>query len=475
MEHLKNKSNSFPTILIIFGATGDLMKKRLLSSIFRLYQKDFLPPMFQVIGLAKENLTEREYRDWLRKNLPKNSPKVDDFFKMFFYQSGLFENIESYFKIGKRLGQIDGKFRVCANKLFYLAVPPNYYEAIFKNLAKSGLTKPCGPEEGWTRVLVEKPFGWNLDLAEKLDKLLGKLFKEIQVFRIDHYLAKETIQNLLVFRFTNSIFENLWNRDFIEKIEIKLLEKVGVEKRGVFYDSLGALRDVGQNHLLQMLALITMDAPLNFKPEMIRRQKTAILESLVKMTEKEIKENTFRGQYRGYLQAPGVKPGSRTETYFKIKAFLGHPRWRGVPIYLESGKKLNQDLVEITITFKEKGVCLFCQPGKTGHYKNTLCFQIQPKEGITYCFFAKKPGPGMEVEKKEFHFFYQESFQKEPTIPEYERLLIDAFSGDQSLFSSTKEIMASWRFIDPILKGWQRGLSPLKIYQANSSGPKNNL
>ena len=467
-----NGAKNFPTILIIFGATGDLMERKLLPAIFHLYQNGFLPKLFQVIGFAKENFSEKEYRDWLRKNLPKRKG-IEDFLKKFFYQPGLFENIENYFQIGKRLGQIDGEFKVCANKLFYLAVPPNYYETIFKNLARSGLTKPCGPKEGWTRVLVEKPFGENLAVAKKLDKLLGQLFKEIQVFRIDHYLAKETVQNILVFRFANSVFESVWNKNFIEKIEIRLLEKEGAEKRGYLYDTLGALRDVGQNHLLQMLALVTMDVPSDLTPETISQKKLAIFKSLPKMREKEVKTQTVRAQYQGYRQIPGVNPNSQKETYFKIKTYLNNPRWRGVPIFLESGKKMKEDLVEITVTFKERRPCPFCLPGK--EYKNTLCFHIKPREGITYCFFTKKPGEKTEIEKKTLHFFYQEVYPKKKLLPEYERLLIDAFVGDQTLFISTEEILAMWQFIDPILKSWQKNIPPLKIYQPGSSDLKENL
>lgn len=462
----RNQLENFPTILIIFGATGDLMERKLFPAIFNLYQSGFLPKLFQVVGFAKENFTEDEYRDWLRKNLPKKNKKNEFFLKKFFYQPGFFEEYQNYLTLGKKLGFIDKEWRVCANKLFYLATPPNYYETIFKNLAKSGLTKPCGPKEGWTRVLVEKPFGQDLKRAEELDKLLAKLFKEIQVFRIDHYLAKENVQNILAFRFANSVFENNWHKDFIEKIEIKLLEKEGVDKRGFLYDSLGALRDVGQNHLLQMLALVTMDTPHFLDSNSIREKKMLVLKSLPKMTSSQIKKNTLRAQYREYLEVPGVRFNSQTETYFKIKTFLNHPRWEGVPIYLESGKKMEKDLVEIVITFKEKKPCPFCLPGK--EYKNTLCFQIKPKEGIVYCFFAKKPGEKIEIEKKELHFFYEEFYLKEKNFPEYERLLIDAFLGDQTLFLSTQEILSSWQFIDPILKSWKRNIPPLRIYNNQS-------
>lgn len=467
MNDTENSLKNFPTVLIIFGATGDLMERKLLPAIFHLHQTGFLPTLFRVIGFAKENLTEEDYRKWLGKNLPKKGKQKKDFLQKFSYQPGLFEDISSFEELGKKLGFIDGKFRVCANKLFYLAVPPNYYETIFQNLAKSGLTKPCSPKEGWTRVLVEKPFGEDLAKAKKLDKLLEKLFKEIQVYRIDHYLAKETISNLLIFRFTNSVFENLWNKDFIEKIEIRLLEKEGVEKRGLFYDTLGALRDVGQNHLLQMLALITMEAPLHLTSDAVREKKLQILQSLHKITGKEIKINTQRGQYQGYLQTPGLRPNSKKETYFKIRTFLNVPKWQGVPIILESGKKTKENLSEIKITFRRKLVCPFCKGAEIEQHKNTLTFSIHPKEGILFSFHSKKPGSKTQVEKRDLHFFYEESYKKRELLPDYEKLLIDSFLGDQTLFLSTKEILACWEFIDPILRSWRKNIVPLKVYKPN--------
>ncbi len=443
------------------------MERKLLPAIFHLHQTGFLPTLFRVIGFAKENLTESEYRGWLRKNLPKKGKNIKDFLQKFSYQPGLFEDISSYKELGKKLGFIDGKFRVCANKLFYLAVPPNYYEIIFHNLAKSGLTEPCSPEEGWTRVLVEKPFGEDLTRAKRLDNLLEKLFREIQVYRIDHYLAKETISNLLIFRFTNSVFENLWNKDFIEKIEIRLLEKEGVEKRGLFYDKIGALIDVGQNHLLQMLALIAMEAPLKLTSDSIREKKLQVLQSIHKLSEKEIKTNTQRAQYQGYLQVPGVKPNSKKETYFKIQTFLEAPKWSKVPIILESGKKMKEDLSEIKITFRRKTACPFCKGAAVEQHKNTLIFRIHPKEGILFSFHSKKPGSKTVVEQRDLHFFYEESYKKSELLPDYEKLLIDSFLGDQTLFLSTKEILACWEFIDPILKAWQKNIVPLKIYKPN--------
>lgn len=474
MNKEEQSIKNFPTVLVVFGGTGELVRQRLLPGLFHLYQRETLPKMFRLVGFSRDNLTLGEYRSWLRKNLPQSEPKKvkKKFLDHASYQSGLFENLKAYRSLARRLGTIDGEFRLCSNKLFYLAAPPPHYEAIFKNLARSGLTKPCSEKEGWTRVLVEKPFGQDLKRARKLDRLLGELFQDIQVYRLDHYLAKETLLNLLAFRFSNAVFERVWNKEFIEKIEIRLLEKKGLAKRAAFYDTLGALRDVGQNHLLQMLALVTMEPPPNFEPTAIARQKTEILEALPRLNKRAVAGQTSRGQYKGYLKIPGVRRGSRTETYFRIKTSLHHQRWQGVPIILESGKKMDRDLVEIKMTFRHPRVCLFCDPYQREQHKNTLTFKVRPREGIIFCFFAKEPGEGMSLERKELHFLYQEAFKKERRLPEYERLLIDAFLGDQTLFASTKEILASWRFIDPILKGWQENVSPLKLYQSGTSGPK---
>lgn len=461
-------ANNVPTVLVIFGATGDLMTKKITPALFNLHQKGKLPTLFRVIGVGRRNLSCEEFHTHITKILKEsdewsdNKKEAEKFLNLFYYHRGRFEDPQDYHSLAVELGRVDGEWKVCSNKLFYLAVPPQFYEMIFKHLAGSGLTIPCGPDEGWTRVLVEKPFGKDEKTAERLDLLLAKLFKEEQIYRIDHYLAKEMLQNILSFRFSNNILEESWNNKFIEKIEIRLLEKVGAEGRGIFYDEVGALRDVGQNHLLQMLAFVTMEHPKSYSAEVIRVARAKILEQLVPPTKKDIAQSSFRAQYKGYRAIDGVPKNSQTETYFRIRGFLDAPRWRGVPVYFESGKRLKSPVKEIVITFKHVEPCL-CPPG-TGHYKNRVTFSLEPKEGIHITFLSKKPGLQMEVEPRMLEFTYRHKNQKTQYVEEYEKLLLDCVEGNQMLFLSTAEVKAMWHFIDPVIKWWKESVVPLSTY-----------
>lgn len=458
-----------PTIFVIFGSTGDLMAKKITPALFNLFQKGELPKKFKIIGFSRKEFSKQEFHDYIFNNLLKKGLDLKTcsaFCDLFDYQPGDFQNLKDFQALSEFLERIDNEWGVCANKLFYLAVPPQFYEIIFKNLSSSKLTKPCSKEEGWTRVLVEKPFGKDLKTARKLDELLSKLFKEIQIYRIDHYLAKEMLQNILTFRFANNFLEKGWDNKLIDSIRIKLLESIGVEDRGSFYDGVGALRDVGQNHLLQMLALVTMENPKEFgKADAIRKNRAEILKTLELPGPKEIKSNTFRAQYDGYQNIKGVRSKSDTETYFKIKAFLKDPKWKGVPIILEGGKKLKEQRKEIEIIFKHPTPC-FCPSDR--HLKNKLFIRMEPKEEITVTFWSKKPGLKMEIEERTFKFSYREKAGKTQYTEEYEKLLLDSIAGDQTLFVSSEEVNAMWKFIDPIIRAWQKNLVPLKNYKPNT-------
>lgn len=459
-----------PTVFVIFGATGDLAKRKLLASLFRLYAHGRLPEPFRVVGFARGELSTAEFRDFVHEIIAaqESDPVREKFLQTLTYQQGLFEEGRAYLQLSEELIRIENtEFKQCSNKLFYLAAHPRYYDAIFKNLAHSGLTIPCGGEAGWTRVLVEKPFGHNLATAQQLDTQLGLLFKEEQIFRIDHYLAKETLQNILAFRFSNSIFELLWNNENIAKVELRMREAAGVEERGEFYQDVGALRDVGQNHLLQMLALIAMDDPGKLSAARIRRGRAAVLQDLRMLTGEDVARHTIRGQYAGYRQEHSVPKDSDTETYFRIRAFIDNPRWRGVPFYLESGKKLHESTVEIEVHFRECVTCLTHLKGESQHH-NLLTFRIQPDEGISLVFWAKKPGFEMALEPKVLAFSYGEAGKEAERPDAYERVLYDCIRGDQTLFASTDEVSAAWRFITPILEDW-RG-QPLVTYEPGSRG-----
>ena len=473
MEKRDNSENLLPTIFVIFGATGDLMQKKLVPGLFHLYRQGHLPSLFQVLGFAMDELSTDEFRKKVAQMVEIRVPdapkkKIEEFTRFFAYQQGLFEEKQGYSNLASRLGRKDGEWSVCSNKLFYIAASPQFYEKIFRQLAKSGLTEPCSPKEGWTRVIVEKPFGKDLQTAQELDKLLGKLFREEQIYRIDHYLGKETVQNILAFRFSNSFLGSVWDNKVIERIDIKLWEKKGIGNRGGFYDGVGALRDVGQNHMLQLLALFTMDNPEVFDADSVRKKRAAILQALHVFNTQEIETRTIRGQYAGYQAEKQVDPNSKTETYFRIKTSLDVPQWKGVPIYLESGKAMPQEKVEVTITFRHPTPCL-CPPDLQKHYKNILHYRVQPKEGIYISFWVKKPGPDMVLEEKGFSFDYKQAFEGQEFTDAYERLLLSVIRGDQTLFVSTEEILAGWKFVDPIVRAWSENKVGLIEYTKNSS------
>lgn len=443
-----------PTIFVIFGITGDLAQRKLLPSLLSLYVKKLLPEKFAIIGVSRRMLSREEFRQFIRDEInikfgQYREEDVKHFLDHMSYVQGSFDTDDMYTRLAERLQSIDKQqFKTCSNKLFHLSVPPTLYENILDRLSTSGLTLPCGGDEGWTRVLIEKPFGNDSETAKKLDKKLGELFKEDQIFRIDHYLAKEALQNILVFRFANSLFEPLWNNKYIDKVHIKLFEKIDVEGRGAFYDGVGALRDVGQNHVLQMLALIAMEEPDTLDAEHIRKERAKILKNLQC-------EDIVRGQYSGYREEKGVADGSMTETYFRIEAHIDTARWKKTPFFLESGKALDEAKTEIDIYFKNKT-----------EEQNILTFRIQPDEGIKIRFWVKKPGLGMQIEAKPLKFKYSDFPSKESIPDAYEKVIYDAFVGDQTLFTSTDEVLAAWKFITPILKNW--GDLPLERYPKGS-------
>jgi glucose-6-phosphate 1-dehydrogenase len=455
-----------PSILVVFGATGDLMARKVVPSLFYLYGKGLLPSRLRVVGFGRRLWDHAELQAHVRTILAERVPHahpddVDRFVALFRYQHGTFTDDGAYESMKGFLESIESEWGVCTNRLYYLAVPPEQYESILRRLAGSGLTDSCSDLEGWTRVLVEKPFGDDQETARELDTLVGSLFREEQVYRIDHYLAKEMLQGIMNFRFTNNLFETEWNRGAIERIDITLLESIGVEKRGSFYDAVGALRDVGQNHLLQMLALVTMEQPASSSARDIRDARADLIDSLRPMTAGEIADASFRAQYEGYRDIPGVAEDSGTETYFKVRTLLAGPRWAGVPVTMESGKRMGPSCKRIVVTFRHPGSCL-CEAH--AHLTNRVVFTLEPSDRIEIVFYAKKPGFDTEVEERTFSFFLYEKSEKAQYVEEYGKLLYDALRGDQTLFVSTREVDAGWRFIDPIIEAWGSGRVPLEFY-----------
>jgi glucose-6-phosphate 1-dehydrogenase len=463
-----------PTVLVVFGATGDLMSRKIVPALHHLHTQGRLPERFRVIGFARRPFPDEVFRTDIGNELGDHAAghgdatpaagELDGFLSMFTYQQGHFEEDAAYGRLGEDLRAIDAEWGACSNKLFYLAVPPRYYRAILTRIAEGGLSEPCSDTEGWTRVLVEKPFGKDARTAQELDELLGTLFREEQIYRIDHYLAKEMLQGIMNFRFSNNLLEPTWNARGVERIEVCLLETVGVEGRGEFYDGVGALRDVGQNHLLQMLALVTMDQPADLGAEAIRAGRAAVLRALRPMSPTEVAEASYRAQFEGYRDEQGVAPDSDTETYFKLQTYIEDPRWAGVPILLQAGKRLAEARKEIVVTFKHAQPCL-CDA--KGHYENRVIFTLEPAESIRIEFFTKKPGFERELERRDFTFMLYER-EEHQYVEEYSRLLADAIAGDPTLFVSTPEVKAMWEFTDTVEQAWAAGAAPLQTYAADT-------
>jgi glucose-6-phosphate 1-dehydrogenase len=458
-----------PTIMVVFGATGDLARRKIVPALFHLFEQNRLPDRFEVVGFSRRDIPTNDWRRYIDKHITEHlsdhDPLIDDFTASFTYLQGMFEERAAYDRLADRLAEIEVKWKVCANKIFYLAVPPQFYREIFKNLSESGLTAGCSDDRGWTRIMVEKPFGKNLNEARELDELLGSLFKEEQIYRVDHYLAKEVLQNILLFRFANNLMEDVWNREYIDQVEIKLLENIGMDGRGSFYDGVGALLDVGQNHLLQMMALTTMERPRSFESGDVRAARAEVLEKIRILSDREVAGNTIRGQYHGYRDEQGVADDSKTETYFKVRATLDSPRWEGVPFFLEGGKKLGRPRKEIVVRFRHPAPCL-CPPGV--HYRNTVHFRLEPEPGISIKFWSKKPGDNMGLEEQKLDFKYKEAALAHSYLEEYSKLLSECIAGDQTLFISSRETMAGWRFIDPIIENWRHDSEPLHSYSGDT-------
>lgn len=451
-----------PTIYIVFGITGDLFKRKILKSIYSLYTKNSLPKKFIIFGFGRRDWTSEDLRKYLKSIFGKEDEK---FIKHFFYAKGNFDDVGSYKNLAQQIGMVDNKWKYCANKMFHLAVPPTYYKTIIKNLKKSKLTKTCSDEEGWTRVIIEKPFGKDAKTAESLDKTLTKYFKEEQIYRLDHYLGKEVLQNIIFFRFSNNIFENSWNNKFIEKINIVSLESNLVDMRGNFYDGVGELRDMGQSHLLQMLALITMENPMGLNGESVRQKRAQVLKSLKPWTKALVDKNTKRGQYEGFTKAEGIDNKSKTETYFSLKTEIDNNRWKDVEINLTSGKATTKKSKSyIDVIFKHPSDC-YCPINSNHEFRNKVRFELKPGNQIKITTWYKTPGLNFDIEKK----LIEVPLSGTNGASEYEKLLYDCVQGDQTLFVSSNEVKHMWEFVDPVLKEWGKGNVPLQKYKVGQT------
>ncbi|HPP62786.1 MAG TPA: glucose-6-phosphate dehydrogenase [Anaerolineales bacterium] len=464
------KSN--PTSIIIFGASGDLTQRKLIPSLFNLFRKRKTPKKLNIIGFANSPFTDETFRQHLLDGMKQfASFKYTDeewglFSQDLYYQQGRYTDLADFKKLMERMPALESG---AADRLFYMAVPPLLVPNIIDLL---GLTGHLQEDGGWRRVVMEKPFGSDLESARALNLQVHKALNENQIYRIDHYLGKETVQNILFTRFANTIFEPIWNRNYIDHVQITVAEKVGVEHRGGYYDSVGVLRDMFQNHLLQLTTLVAMEPPSSFNATALRNEKVKALTAIEPMTPAQVAANTVRAQYDGYRSEPDVKPDSVTPTYAALRLFVNNWRWQGVPFYLRSGKNLAEKLSQIVIRFKEPPLAMFPMTSEQKTAPNMLMLYIQPDEGIHLRFEAKAPDTVAETRSVDMEFHYAEAFG--PTaIPEaYERLLLDALQGDAALFTRADETETAWKIMDPILQAWEaQGTPPLGTYAPNSWGP----
>lgn len=463
-----NKKHNQSTSIVIFGGTGDLAKTKLLPALLDLYIQKALPNKFTIISLSRKEMTDIEYQDFAQINIEKNDHRdqlsINNFCKHLHYVSGNFDDTNAYEKIKDELNKFDDSIKQCTSKLFYLAVPPNFYSQIFLKLKESNAMALCDRVGSWSRLLVEKPFGRDLETAQKLEKQLSELFSEDQIYRIDHYLEKDAIENIISLRFANSIFTDSWNKDYIESIELRLIETKDVSNRGSFFDDIGTLRDVGQNHILQMLALLTMHNVDVNNAKSVHEGRTQALQYFSHQEPKKI----IRGQYNGFTETKGVDPSSQTETYFKIETELDTDKWRGVKIIIESGKALNRNITEAIITFREINECSCGFETSPHKHKNVLKITFSPEQLMTLTIWVKKPGFDFTLEPRILELINKENMNTRS--PEaYERVLFDCIIGDQTRFVSGNEITAAWEFITPILEKFKT--LPLYKYELGSAGP----
>ncbi|NOZ48669.1 MAG: glucose-6-phosphate dehydrogenase [Chloroflexi bacterium] len=471
-----------PITIVIFGASGDLTYRKLVPALHSLACAKLLPEDFIIVGAARSNLSHEDFRTRMNEGVEKFGRLTGDqcmpwadFSQRLFYQRISYDDTDSYTTLTNTLQKLEKEFKLPGNRLFYLSTPPSLYAPIVETLGAVGL---ASSDSGSVRVVIEKPFGHDLSSARDLNKRIHGVFKEDQIYRIDHYLGKETVQNIMVFRFANAIFEPIWNRRYIDHVQISVLEDVDVGRRAGYYDKAGVLRDMFQNHLMQLLTLTAMEPPTVWDATLLRNEKVKVLRAIHPPTGAAVRTNTVRAQYRAadgkgptYNKEPGVAPHTQTPTYAALELYVNNWRWQGVPFYLRSGKALAKKVTEITIRFKDVPHMLF-NAENTSIEANELSFCLQPDEGFHLGFQTKIPGAGMRSEPVDMTFHFAPTFGVKALPQAYERLLLDALLGDAALFSRADEIENSWRIIDAIQQGWEQSDGPpLSFYEPGTWGP----
>jgi glucose-6-phosphate 1-dehydrogenase len=469
-----------PFIIVIFGGTGDLARNKLLPALYSIFCKGGMGDKFYIVSFARRKLSDEDYRKMLGEEwgmAPASAKgygeaKWEDFVRHVYYSQGYFDEITGYEELSRRLNAFDEEAGVCATRLFYLATLPDNYLPILDRLKESKLSETSGAgSEKLTRLAIEKPFGKDLENAIEIDKVLGEIFEEKQIYRVDHYLAKETVQNMLAFRFANGIFEPVWNKNYLDHVQITFAEKKGIGGRGNFFDGIGILRDVAQNHLLQLLATIAMEQPKGFSREAIRDARAAAIKAIRRIEPIDVASQVVRAQYEGYRRETGVAKDSATETFVAMKLFVDTERFEGVPFYIRAGKRMATSVVEIKLIFMQTCHVLF-KEYNCPEIGNVLTIRIQPDEGIGMRVVVKHPDSKLALDTVDMKFSYREEFGGHGSEA-YEKLLLDIFSGDQMLFNRSDELASSWRLISQIMEGWRRqDVSSLAFYAPGEKCPK---
>ncbi|MEO6539168.1 MAG: glucose-6-phosphate dehydrogenase [Ferruginibacter sp.] len=474
-----------PTLVAIFGGTGDLTWRKLIPALYNLYLDDWLNSKFLIICMGRQEMTNQAFIKRLKEGVDKFSRRGktkktdwDAFAKMIEYKKAEFDHAPVYTALKKQVATFEKEANCAVNKIFYMAVPPQFFELIATKIGEAGLAA----DKAYARLVIEKPFGTDLKSAQKLNASLLNIFDETQLYRIDHYLGKETVQNILAFRFANALFEPVWNRNYIDHVQITVAEKIGVESRGNYYEINGALRDMIQNHLLQLLCLIAMEPPVSFNADEVRNRKVDVLHALRKIKKEDVHNFAVRGQYdagwvdgkkvKGYRQEPDVSPESHTETFAAIKFFIDNWRWSSVPFYLRTGKRMNESISVITIQFKPVPHQSFPDEATENWQPNRMVLNLQPDMGIRIRFQAKKPGLQMQLNPVDMLFNYSDTYTS-GTPEGYETLLLDVIEGDATLFMRADQVEAAWEILMPILSTWQANPSVnFPNYAAGSQGPE---
>ncbi len=480
---------SEPCILVIFGASGDLARQKLLPAIYALARQKLLPATFALVGYSRTEMTDDAFRERFREAVTGGGEEIDQgllssLLERTYYQTGQYDKPGDFTRLKERLADLEERHGTQGNRLFYLSTPPSTFAPIVRCLGEQGLARRGYGMEPWGRVVIEKPFGYDLSSAQKLNKQLYERLTEEQIFRIDHYLGKELVQNILVLRFANVMFEPVWNHRYVDHVQITVAETISADDRGGYYDKAGALRDMVQNHMLQLLALVAMEPPVGLDARSTRDEKVKVFKAIRAIKPEQVAQYAVRGQYAaggegehrtsGYRRAKGVDPQSTTETFAAVKMYIDNWRWNGTPFYLRTGKCLPKKVSEIAIRFRRPPVTLFQKQCESPVYPNDLIIHVSPDSGISLRVNGKVPGTSLSIRQVAFEFNYAETFKKEP--PEaYERLIADAMAGDQGLFIRGDEAEAAWEVVDPVLQGWrildEKGEKPQE-YEPGTWGPK---